>query len=241
MFQRIRFFLIFLFLTTTVGISQNTGISVVYTKVKSAVAYLANGDTNNMNVSHKLQFMLHIHDSLAYYEYIKPSKDINNEGFKKVLMFTSFQGPYFFSINKNLIYRKKGKYLLEKPFSDFEWYLTGEHKKINDLNCYKATTEFIKEIYNSKGNSFRFNEPVTAWYTTDVCVPVGPDGFAGLPGLIVKLEMYNEVTILESIKFNEPNKTISLPDYKQKMTEEEFAAHTKLIIDEIDSVQAGDQ
>lgn len=53
--------------------------------------------------------------------------------------------------------------------------------------------------------------------------------------------MYNEVTILESIKFNEPNKTISLPDYKQKMTEEEFAAHTKLIIDEIDSVQAGDQ
>jgi len=241
MFQRIRPFIIFSFLSCTLGFSQNTGVGIVYNKLKSSVAYLASGDTNNTDVSHRIQFMLRINDSLAYYEYIKPSEDFNNEGFKKALMFTSYQGPYFFSLNENLIYRKKGKYLLEKPFNDYEWYLTGEHKKIKGLNCYKATTEFIKEQYNGKGNSFKFNESVTAWYTTDVCVSIGPDGFAGLPGLIVKLEMYNEVTILESINFNEPIKTIKLPDYKQKMTEEEFAAHTKSIIEEINKAQEEDQ
>lgn len=75
MFQRIRPFVIFSFLSCTLGFSQDPGIGIVYNKVKSSVAYLASGDTNNTDVSHRLQFMLRIHDSLAYYEYIKPSKD----------------------------------------------------------------------------------------------------------------------------------------------------------------------
>lgn len=68
MFQRLRCFLIFSFLTCTLSSTQNTGIGVVYTKVKSSVAYFTNGDNDNSDISHKLQFMLHIHDSMAYYE-----------------------------------------------------------------------------------------------------------------------------------------------------------------------------
>lgn len=54
------------------------------------------------------------------------------------------------------------------------WKLTGEKKKVKDLNMQKATT-------NWGGRNW------TAWFTTDIPFQEGPYKFHGLPGLITEL------------------------------------------------------
>lgn len=54
------------------------------------------------------------------------------------------------------------------------WKLINETKTINSLVCKKAELNF-------KGRNW------TAWYSTEIPFPYGPNKFGGLPGLIVKI------------------------------------------------------
>lgn len=54
------------------------------------------------------------------------------------------------------------------------WKLINETKIINSIACKKAEVRY-------KGRDW------TAWYSTDIPFPYGPNKFSGLPGLIVKI------------------------------------------------------
>ncbi|WP_262150449.1 GLPGLI family protein [Chryseobacterium foetidum] len=73
---------------------------------------------------------------------------------------------------KNRIGRDVYSYEEERPIS---WKMLSETTKIGDYKVQKAETDFAGRKW-------------TAWFTTDLPYQDGPYKFAGLPGLIVKIE-----------------------------------------------------
>ncbi len=58
----------------------------------------------------------------------------------------------------------------------YDWKISNETKKVGNFSCIKATTRFRGRDY-------------TAYFTTDIPLPFGPNKWFGLPGLI--LEIYD--------------------------------------------------
>jgi GLPGLI family protein len=171
-----------------------------------------------------MTYVLKFNDSLASYREDRKLESNSINDYARV--FSGYQGPYFFQLKQGLVYRQRGKYLISKSQTDFKWNLTNEKLVINGLTCYKATTEL--HLQGRRGKIIR---PVVAWYTNEINLLVGPDGFFGLPGLIIQTEVQNVVTTLTKIKFTNDATPISLPTSKKIMTETEFAEVMKDLIE----------
>jgi GLPGLI family protein len=195
------------------------------------------GVNNNQNVKssfksvnnsiNDMEFVLMFNDSLALYEEIeKLDSDSrkSSEGLSSV--FSGYKGPYYYNLKTSKSQRKQGKYLIENNLKNYNWVLTKEKLILNNLTCYKATTTLKLE-----GRSGEIIRSVTAWYTPSIGIQLGPDGFGGLPGLIIQLEVNKVVTTLERIEFLEKSIKIDVPTKGEKMTEEEFKVLIKDLVE----------
>jgi GLPGLI family protein len=105
-----------------------------------------------------------------------------------------------------------GEYVIAME-KEAKWTLTQETKMIDGYLCYKATSPF----YNGERwfeDSHKLD--VTAWYTTKIPAPFGPNGYHGLPGLIIELQSYISTFYIKKIDLNitpEPNIS-NLNNYK---------------------------
>ena len=70
-----------------------------------------------------------------------------------------------------------------EAFDKWEWTITGETKQIGRYLCREATSSYSFESY--KGGTVTV--PVTAWFAPQLPFPYGPNGYDGLPGLILEL------------------------------------------------------
>ena len=90
------------------------------------------------------------------------------------------QQVYFNNFLTNNSYKEIRMYndnvIIKDTLNKYDWKLLPETKKINDIVCKKATT------VNDKGRT------VVAWYTDKFGITNGPQGYYGLPGLIVYLD-----------------------------------------------------
>lgn len=79
-------------------------------------------------------------------------------------------------------------FLITDKIKKYDWKVLGEQKKVLDFVCIKA--EAIGE-----------DGPVIAWFAPQLAVKNGPNGFVGLPGMILALEQDggNRTTIASSI------------------------------------------
>ena len=128
-----------------------------------------------------------------------------------------------FSLNSCFYEKKKNQlFLISNNLSIkskhlYEWKLVNETKKIDNYTCYKA-------IYNDKfltRKGEEVNRLITAWYTPEISINYGPNGYIGLPGLILELE-YDKIKLAaKEIKIFKENLKIDLPRNKQ-VTEEEY-------------------
>ncbi|MCC1482957.1 GLPGLI family protein [Winogradskyella immobilis] len=133
-----------------------------------------------------------------------------------------FDGIIYFNRNsKTSIHKKEFSghtYLITKDH--IKWTLTNDTLKINDYVCYKATTTRI--IENSEG---KHSIKVSAWYTPGIKLPYGPDGYGGLPGLVLQLENNGTLTTLKKIEFLKTNSVATVsPKDGRYIIEEEFNA-----------------
>ncbi len=121
---------------------------------------------------------------------------------------------------------KENTYIIEEK-RDYIWVLTKETKVIDGYTCYKATTTYIYETKIPEEIT------VTAWYCPTIPFQTGPNGYFGLPGLIMELQDKNTVFGLvelslskETIKLEKPKPAIVISklDYtnliNQKIKEE---------------------
>ena len=80
----------------------------------------------------------------------------------------------------------------------YEWTITKETKEIDGYTCYKATSPLFTD--GKKSEDSKLN--VVAWFAPKIPVPYGPNGYGGLPGLILELQKYVSTIYVKSINLN---------------------------------------
>lgn len=155
--------------------------------------------------------------------------NIKKFNFSKAL-FCEYSSPKIIDFEKQeiLIYTKKNRYFEEKEFVivDYiktDWVLLNETKEIDKHICLKAQLN-----YNSYSVGLVFSRQVIAWYCPEIPFSFGPNGYGGLPGLIVQLQTEDAVIGLEKLEFKKeavgdifltPGKRITRQQYNEKMLE----------------------
>jgi GLPGLI family protein len=110
------------------------------------------------------------------------------------------------------------KYLITDTLRDNAWKLTDDTATVLGHSCKKATTT------TPRGSK------VSAWYTSDIPLPVGPDQFSGLPGAILKVDVdegglvFTAKEILnkaanQELKEPSSGRLITRTDFQKKMDE----------------------
>ncbi|MBR1769168.1 MAG: GLPGLI family protein [Bacteroidales bacterium] len=104
------------------------------------------------------------------------------------------------------------QFLINESLRSLNWTITEETQQINGFNCIKAVVD----------DSLEANQ-VSAWFSSELPIPCGPIGFAGLPGLIVKLDLEEAMSfVLTEVKSVEKMDEIKAPKKGKKVTREEF-------------------
>lgn len=84
-----------------------------------------------------------------------------------------------------------------------KWEIFDTEIIIMGYSCYKATTKRL----GSNGKDF---DTVTAWFAPALNIPVAPNGFIGLPGAVLKLDLRLYSLVATGIVFED----CALPDIK---------------------------
>jgi len=104
------------------------------------------------------------------------------------------------------------QFLVESNTDTVQWKITGNQKRILDLNCLEA------ELVGS-------SKKTIAWFAPTIAVSTGPDGYTGLPGLILELDIYsgNVSITAQSIEFRAvASNELEKPKKGKKISEKEY-------------------
>jgi GLPGLI family protein len=102
-------------------------------------------------------------------------------------------------------------FLIESNMEEQAWKPGTEQRKIQGYICQSATM--------NKGD-----KKITAWFTPQIPVSMGPELFTGLPGLILAVDIDGQNVILAtSVDLNIPDmEKVKVPKEGQKTSQEEF-------------------
>lgn len=134
---------------------------------------------------------------------------------------------YYYDLASNERYQKSnmvGKvFLVEK--APIEWSITRETKVIKGYTCRKA--EANQKFYSIDRETEELKtkeQPITAWFTTELPFSFGPENYGGLPGLVLELSIQGKNYKVENLKLKESkNKSIDFPDEDKAISEQEAA------------------
>lgn len=119
--------------------------------------------------------------------------------------------------------------IFERPFriehqlDGGTWKLSPEQKEILGYTCFKATSGADSTM-------------VTAWFTPEIAVPIGPDTYGQLPGLILAVDYDNSSIIATSISTElDDLSIIEVPKKGKVVTEEEFDRIQQEKLDEMEA------
>ena len=125
-----------------------------------------------------------------------------------------FSGGIYKNIENDTIIEQReflGKlFLVKDSMPKFDWKLENESKQIGDYTVFKATT--IQKVdlndyrvVNAQDDDKDVTLIVTAWYTPQIPVNMGPDIYNGLPGLILELNIFRTTFLCSKIILNTKN------------------------------------
>ncbi|MCD6564703.1 MAG: GLPGLI family protein [Bacteroidales bacterium] len=102
-------------------------------------------------------------------------------------------------------------FLIENKIDSRAWKPGGNQRKIQGYICQEATMK-------------RGKETITAWFTSNIPISIGPDNYGGLPGLILAIDINGENLILAtSVNLTlPPDGFISKPKEGKKIRQEVF-------------------
>jgi len=104
------------------------------------------------------------------------------------------------------------KFLINGEAKRHKWKMTGEQKTILDYACQKA-------IFKDTSRT------TVAWFTTQIPIATGPASYAGLPGMILELDIDEGKHTIQAthVELKELEKgVIVAPKKGKKVTKEEF-------------------
>ena len=217
-------------LITQFAFPQITSGKITYKKVKSQVfdSLLISEQTHTQlqktliktsNYINNFSYELRFKDNHAVYKKVKSIED-DKLGIRLAKALSGFQGKAYYDLSKNEIIVKTefaGKLYDIKSYSDsFNWNLTTDKKKIGKYMCYKAISKEVVE--NKSGKTYI---DIIAWYTPEIPLSFGPDGYSGLPGLILEIQRNNIITYANKFEFIDDIKLDNLK-INNLVTQDEF-------------------
>lgn len=150
-----------------------------------------------------------------------------------------------FSVDKDFMGKE---FLIKDALPTLEWKMESETKQVGGYTCYKATA--IKPVDNSDFRNFRAKEAdkkedkkedkekstnfmdnfempkevvITAWYTPEIPVNQGPEGYWGLPGLILEVNDGKTIILCSKVVMNAKEKAeIKAPKVGKVVTQKEY-------------------
>jgi GLPGLI family protein len=155
-----------------------------------------------------------------------------------------------FSVDKEFMGKE---FLVKDTLTNYKWVMEGETREIGGYVCYKATavipaskTDFrnfrpkkeeeIKKAEAQKAEAGKEKKTsfldeidlpkeitITAWYTMDIPVNQGPEGYWGLPGLILEVNDGKTTILCSKIVLNPKDKAeIKAPSNGKQVTQKEY-------------------
>ncbi len=185
------------------GLEKTTRLKDSYGKAMESAKYL--------------KFSLLFDKELSFFK-LNESMGLDDNGYFYAKLFSGFKGEVYQNKSGSLsvVGGSFGTFIVQKEAN--QWVLSNETKEIEGFLCYKATSENV--VKNSEG-VFRY--PVIAWYCPKIPLSYGPNGYGGLPGLILELQVRNILYGVEKINLNlTPPKTIPKMKKHKIITEKEL-------------------
>lgn len=134
------------------------------------------------------------------------------------------------------------QYIITDSIQKLNWKLTGESKTVLNYACQQAIATRIgkrMEMSMENGKMSRKEVPdtvrVVAWFTPAIPVPAGPELQGQLPGLILELEMGDQVSY-KAIEVSQKvdASAIKEPRKGKKVTMEEFNKEREKVMKEME-------
>lgn len=170
-------------------------------------------------IANKSTYSLEVTGFLSHF-YLNST--LENEAFdqnvNKLAQLMSDKGTFYQDAKSNRVFEKlsTNEVLIAYDFNFYQWELTYETQEILGFTCYKATV-YYEDKHPMTGAAIP--REITVWYAPDLPAYFGPQGFAGLPGLILKKCQKGNCMVATEIK--EHTNKISLPK-GEVLTREEF-------------------
>ena len=143
------------------------------------------------------------------------------------------------------------EFLIKDSLTTYKWQMSSEVRVIGGYNCFKATavipaskTDFrnfkpkkkdeekegeVKKEEKEKRTNFMddFELPkeitITAWYTPEIPINQGPEGYWGLPGLILEVNDGKTVILCSKVVMNSKEKVeIKAPTNGKDISQKEY-------------------
>jgi GLPGLI family protein len=148
-------------------------------------------------------FTLNFNETESYF-FANPSLDLyyqSKDDFCSMLMINNgiYAAPFKNEFRRNYDFEKT-KYI-EKYEQKAYWELTNQTKIISGYTCFKATTIQFNGHWNDDPKFL-----TTAWYCPAITVQYGPNGYYGLPGLILEVETYTTTLYAKKITLDNSKK-----------------------------------
>lgn len=143
------------------------------------------------------------------------------------------------------------EFLVKDSLPKLNWKMESETRVIGGYNCFKATA--VKPVSQSDFKNFRLKKKdeakegdpkkaesakktnfmddveipkeitITAWYTPEIPVNQGPEGYWGLPGLILEVNDGKTTILCSKVVLNAKDKaTIKAPTNGKEVTQKEY-------------------
>lgn len=130
------------------------------------------------------------------------------------------------------------QFLIKGDEEGLKWKMSTEVEEIQGFNCMSATTTRPrKEMGGGKIDT------ITVWFTADIPVSTGPETLAGLPGLILKVDMNQGqiVTVATKVELKELEEedAIKKPTEGKEVTREKYQEIVKEKMEEMRQEMGG--
>jgi GLPGLI family protein len=186
------FILLLITCSVTCQIKSGTisyGVTVIENKNSKLDELMLSMNANYLTITKEFEFTLTFNTKESFFQ--KMDKLYSDEDASKMgILKIGFQGNILQkndSIYKETSLERIGDFIVKKEILK-GWVISAETKFIDQYKCYKATNEIV--VINPKGT---FKHPVTAWFCPQIPFAYGPNGFGGLPGLILELQTKDAV------------------------------------------------
>ena len=111
-------------------------------------------------------------------------------------------------------------FLIESNLDSLTWRITSESKMFGQYKALKAISS-IKIVNRSKEIQ---NYEMEAWFSPELSFQFGPEGYYGLPGLIVEMDIFGYKYTFDRIDLDPRNEKINSPSGGKRVTNQKYLA-----------------